>query len=401
VPEWLHDYGNVFSKHKSKRMPLWKPYDYAIDFMEGTKLSKLAKVYSLFLVERNTLDTWINEELRKEYIHSSTCPIAALFFFVKKHNGSLQPIMDYRALNAITVKNCYPIPKIADLIESLSKASIFTKINLRWGYNNVHIKEGNEWKTAFITRQGLFEATVMYFGFSNAPATFQSMINNILGDLIHIRLVMVYLDDILIFGTCLKKHRQLVKEVLKRLQFNNLYAKAEKCFFEQSSIKYLSIIISENKVQMDEEKLSGVLEWPVLTKVKQVQAFLGFTNFYCRFIKNFAKMSKPLSNLTKKNCIWNWGVEQQNAFEVLKKAFITAPVLRIPNDEDPFKLSTDTSDFATGAVLLQKDMQTNLWHPVVFFSKSLDVHKRNYEIYNKELLAVIQYYAVQMFRQNK
>jgi len=401
VPEWLHDYGNVFSKHKSKRMPLWKPYDYAIDFMEGTKLSKLAKVYSLFLVERNTLDTWIDEELRKEYIHSSTRPIAALFFFVKKHNGSLQPIMDYRALNAITVKNCYPIPKIADLIESLSKASIFTKIDLRWGYNNVHIKEGNEWKTAFITRQGLFEATVMYFGFSNAPATFQSMINNILGDLIHIRLVMVYLDDILIFGTCLKKHRQLVKEVLKRLQFNNLYAKAEKCFFEQSSIKYLSIIISENKVQMDEEKLSGVLEWPVLTKVKQVQAFLGFTNFYCRFIKNFAKMSKPLSNLTKKNCIWNWGVEQQNAFEVLKKAFITAPVLRIPNDEDPFKLSTDTSDFATGAVLLQKDMQTNLWHPVVFFSKSLDVHKRNYEIYNKELLAVIQYYAVQMFRQNK
>ena len=125
------------------------------------------------------------------------------------------------------------------------------------------------------------------------------MINDILGDLICIQLVMVYLDDILIFGTCLKEHRQLVKEVLKRLQFNDLYAKAEKCFFEQSSIKYLGIIISENKVQMDEEKLSGVLEWPVPTKVKQVQAFLGFANFYCRFIENFAKMSKPLSNLTK------------------------------------------------------------------------------------------------------
>jgi len=125
--------------------------------------------------------------------------------------------------------------------------------------------------------------------------------NDILGDLIHIQLVIVYLDDILIFGTCLKEHRQLVKEVLKRLQFNDLYAKVEKCFFEQSSIKYLSIIISENKVQMDEEKLSEVLEWPVPTKVKQVQVFLGFANFYRRFIKNFAKISKPLSDLTKKD----------------------------------------------------------------------------------------------------
>ena len=141
----------------------------------------------------------------------------------------------------------------------------------------------------------------MYFGFSNAPATFQSMMNNILGDLIRIQLVMVYLDDILIFGIYLKEHRRLVKEVLKRLQFNDLYAKVEKCFFEQSSIKYLSIIISENKVQMDEEKLSEVLEWPVPTKVKQVQVFLGFANFYRRFIENFAKISKPLSDLTKKD----------------------------------------------------------------------------------------------------
>jgi len=190
----------------------------------------------------------------------------------------------------------------------------------------------------------------MYFGFSNAPATFQSMMNDILGDLIHIRLVMVYLDDILIFGTYLKEYRQLVKEVLKRLQFNDLYTKAEKCFFEQSSIKYLGVIISENKVQMDEEKLSGVLEWPVPTKVKQVQAFLGFANFYCRFIENFA-ISKLLSDLTKKDCTWNWGIEQQNAFEALKKAFTMAPILRIPNDKDPFKLFTDASDFATGTVL--------------------------------------------------
>jgi len=151
----------VFSKNKSERMPIWKPYDHAIDFVEGTTLSKPAKVYLLSLAERNSLDMWINEELRKGYIQPSTSPIAAPFFFVKKYNGNLRLVMDYRALNGITIKNHYPIPRIANLIESLSKASIFTKIDLRWGYNNVCIKEKDEWKTVFITKQGLFEATVM------------------------------------------------------------------------------------------------------------------------------------------------------------------------------------------------------------------------------------------------
>ena len=141
---------------------------------------------------------------------------------------------------------------------------------MKWGYNNVCIKKRDEWKTAFITKQGLFEAKVIYFGFSNAPATFQSMMNDILGDLIRIGYVIVYLDAILIFGINKKEHRQLVKEVLKRLQENDLYAKAEKCSFEQSSIKYLGVIISENKMQIDKEKLSEVLKWPVPTKVKQV-----------------------------------------------------------------------------------------------------------------------------------
>jgi len=142
-------------------MPIRKPYDHAIDFVEGTTLSKPAKVYLLSLAERNSLDMWINEELRKGYIQPSTSPIAAPFFFVKKYNGNLRLVMDYRALNGITIKNHYPIPRIANLIESLSKASIFTKIDLRWGYNNVCIKEKDEWKTVFITKQGLFEATVM------------------------------------------------------------------------------------------------------------------------------------------------------------------------------------------------------------------------------------------------
>ena len=166
------------------------------------------------------------------------------------------------------------------MIDSLSQASIFTKIDLQWGYNNVCICEGDEWKTAFITKRGLFEATVMYFGFSNAPATFQYMMNDILGDLIQKGQVMVYLDDILIFGNDPEEHRKLVKEVLKRLHNNDLYAKAEKCFFEKDCIEYLGMIISKGNVEMDPKKIAGVLEWPVPEKVKHVQAFLGFANFY-------------------------------------------------------------------------------------------------------------------------
>ena len=390
VPDWLHDYGDVFSKRKSERMPERKPYDHPIDFVENSALPKPAKMYPLSPNERNSLDTWIDEEMRKGYIRPSKSPVAAPFFFVKKHDGSLRPCMDYRNLNSITIKNRYPIPRIADLIDSLSQASIFTKIDLRWGYNNVRIREGDEWKTAFITKNGLFEATVMYFGFSNAPATFQAMMNDIMGDLIRAGKVMVYLDDILVFGNDKKEHRKIVKEVLKRLRENDLFAKAEKCFFEQDKIEYLGMIISKGHVAMDEKKVSGVLEWPVPTKVKHVQAFLGFANFYRRFIKDFAKIVKPLTNLTKKDTPWIWEKEQSDAFEALKKAFTTAPILRIPDDVNPFRLSTDASDFAIGSVLSQWDPADELWHPVAFHSKALNVHERNYEIYDKELLAIIR-----------
>ena len=214
--------------------------------------------------------------------------------------------------------------------------------------------------------------------------------NNILGDLIQQGQVMVYLDDILIFGDDLKEHRKIVREVLKRLRENDLYAKAEKCFFEQSSIDYLGMIISKGQINMDKKKVAGVLEWPVPKKVKDIQAFLGFANFYRRFIQDFAKITRPLVDLTKKDQPWVWEPAQQTAFEALKEAFTTAPILRIPDDVNPFRLSTDASDFATDAVLSQLDPGDTLWHPVAFFSKSLNVHERNYEIYDKELLAIIR-----------
>lgn len=279
VPEWLHDYGDVFSKRKSERMPERKAYDHPIDFVENASLPKPAKLYPLSPNERNSLDLWIDEEMRKGYIRPSKSPVAAPFFFVKKHDGSLRPCMDYRALNSITVKNRYPIPRISDLIDSLSQASIFTKIDLRWGYNNVRIRKGDEWKTAFVTKRGLFEATVMYFGFSNAPATFQAMMNDILGDLIRDGHVMVYLDDILIFGNDKKEHRKLVKEVLKRLRDNDLFAKSEKCFFEQDKIEYLSMIISKGHVAVDPKKGFGGFRLAYANKSEACLSFFRLCEF--------------------------------------------------------------------------------------------------------------------------
>ena len=398
VPKYLWEYGDVFSKQKSERMPARKAYDHAIDLEENAPLPKPAKLYPLSPKEKNSLDEWINEELRKEYIQKSKSPVAAPVFFVRKKDQSLRLVQDYRKLNDITIKNRYPIPRINDLVDSLSQAKVFTKIDLRWGYNNVRIKKGDEWKTAFITHRGLFEAKVMYFGFCNAPATFQAMMNEILIDLILEGSVMVYLDDILIFTQDKKENRRITKEVLKRLQENDLFAKPEKCFFEQDRIEYLGMIISHGHIEMDPAKLAGVTEWPTPTKVKQVQAFLGFANFYRRFIQDFAKHAKPLTTLTKKDQPWVWGVEQEEAFQNLKQAFTSAPILRIPDDVNPFRLETDSSDFATGAVLSQLDPVDQLWHPVAFYSKSLNEHERNYEIYDKEMLAIIR--ALEEYRQH-
>ena len=191
-------------------MPTRKPYDHAIEFEEGAKLPKPAKIYPLSPKERNSLDEWIDEELRKGYIRPSKSPIAAPFFFVKKHDGSLRPVMDYRALNEMTIKNRYPLPLISELMDRLKDSRYFTKLDVRWGYNNVRIKEGDEYKAAFITNRGLYEPTVMFFGLTNLPATFQNVMNDIFADLVAEGKVTVYMDDILIFANSLAQHNHLV-----------------------------------------------------------------------------------------------------------------------------------------------------------------------------------------------
>ena len=239
------------------------------------------------------------------------------------------------------------------------------------------------------TVTGLYEPTVMTFGLCNAPSTFQAMMNDILKEEIATGHVAVYIDDIIIFTDDLTLHRQLTERVLEKLRKHDLFVKPEKCKFEQPTVGFLGLVVSKNSIAMNESKVEGVTAWPTPTKVKHVQAFLGLANFYRRFIKDFARIARPLTMLTCKDIPWKWEEKQQRAFDNLKTAFTTAPILQLPNDHAPFRLETDASDFATGAVLEQLG-EDKLWHPVAFLSKSLNEHERNYEIYDKELLAMIR-----------
>jgi len=214
--------------------------------------------------------------------------MASPVFFIKKKDGTLRLVQDYWALNAMTVKNKYPLPLISELINKLRGAKYFTKLDVQWGFNNVWMKEGDEWKAAFQTNRGLFEPLVMFFGLCNSPVTFQTMMDDIFDGLIMEGVVVVYLDDILIFTETLKEQRRVTQRVMELLRKNNLFLKPEKCKFEKTEVEYLRVIISQNSVKMDPVKVAGVTEWPIPSNRKEVQSFLGFTNFYRRFIQGFS-----------------------------------------------------------------------------------------------------------------
>jgi hypothetical protein len=259
------------------------------------------------------IDAFLEEALATGRIRQSKSPLGAPVFFIKKKDGKLRFIQDYRALNAITRKNRYPLPLIDDLIHRLKGVHYFTKLDVRWGYNNVRIREGDEWKAVFRTNRGLFEPLVMYFGLTNSPATFQTMMNEIFQDLITEGVVSVYLDDILIFTNSLEEHRRITRLVLDRMQEHKLYLRPEKCEFEKTKIKYLGVIISHNKVEMDPVKIAGVADWPTPSNKKEVQSLVGFVNFYRRFIPGFSHHACALFDLTMKDVRFIWGLPQEDS----------------------------------------------------------------------------------------
>ncbi|KAL1023302.1 hypothetical protein UPYG_G00038940, partial [Umbra pygmaea] len=310
------------------------------------------------------------------------------FFFVGKKDGGLRPCIDYRALNNVTVKHKYPLPLIPAALEQVGQASIYTKLDLRSAYNLVRIRKGDEWKTAFITHAGHYEYLVMPYGLTNAPAVFQSFMNTIFHDMLD-RFVIVYIDDILIYSSSLSDHVNHVKAVLERLLENHLYVKAEKSLFHVSTVSFLGFVLTPGGVRMDENKLSAVREWPLPRTTKELQRFLGFANYYRRFIRNYSVIAAPLHSMTTpRKTVLTWNDPALSAFRVLKELFTTAPVLRQPDPALPFTVEVDASEVGVGAVLSQPSVMDSALHPCAFFSRKLTPAERNYDVGNRELLAI-------------
>jgi hypothetical protein len=303
VPIEYHRYGAVFSEKASQRFPGPRPWDHAIDLVENAPELLNCKTYPLHEGQQELLDEFLREHLEKGYITAnSKSPYASPFFFVTKKDGKTRPVQDYRRLNKITVRNTYPLPLIKDLIRQLVNKEWFTKFDIRWGYNNIRIKEKDRWKAAFKTNRGLFEPTVMFFGLTNSPTTFQTMMDAIFREEIATGDVVIYMDDILIATTgSLKHHRHKVDHVLKKLRDNDLYLKPEKCRFHQKEVEYLGVIVGKGHVRMDPVKVQGITNWPTPTNLKELRSFLGFGNYYKDFIPGYSHITRPLHNLTKKD----------------------------------------------------------------------------------------------------
>ncbi|KAK2912287.1 hypothetical protein Q8A73_006400 [Channa argus] len=310
-----------------------------------------------------------------------------VFLFVSKKDKTLRPCIDYRGLNNITVKNKYPLPLLNSAFESLQGATIFTKLDLRNAYHLVRIREGDEWKTAFNTPLGQFEYLVMPFGLTNAPAVFQSLINSVLRDFIN-RFVFVYLDNILIFSRNLHDHQQHVRLVLQRLLENRLIVKAEKCEFYVSTVSFLGFLIGEGEVKPDPEKTRAVTEWPRPGTRKQLQRFLGFANFYRRFIKNNSTIAAPLTKLTSPIAPFRWTDKAEGAFIQLKEQFTSPPILSQPDTSRQFVVEVDASEVGVDAVLSQHSEGDQKLRPCAFFSRQLFPAERNYSVGDRELLAI-------------
>ena len=334
------------------------------------------------------MKTTLDDLLQKDFIARSSSPFAAPILFVGKKDGSRRLCTDFRALNKITIKNCYPLPRIEDLQDCLYSAKVFSSIDLTSGYWQIPIRAEDQHKTAFRSRYGHYEWKVMPFGLCNAPATFQRFMNDIFRDLLDV-CVVVYLDDILVFSNTEEEHRLHLQQVLQRLRDHHLVAKPKKCLLGQPRIEFLGHVIGNGCLEMSSEKVKAIQQWKTpFCSQKEVRAFLGLASYYRRFIRNFAKVAAPISDLLQKDQELFWTTEAEQAVKSLKEAITTAPVLQIADPNKPFTITTDASGIAVGAVL-EQEAEDKCMHPVAFTSQKLRPEQRHYEVRDLELLAIV------------
>ncbi|GFF63123.1 hypothetical protein IFM51744_11089 [Aspergillus udagawae] len=394
LPTHYHEFLTVFDRKKADELPPHRPgVDHRIELVHGED-GKPAEppwgpLYSMSRGELLVLRKMLTELLEKNFICISSSSAAAPVLFARKPGGGLRFCVDYRALNAITKKDRYPLPLINETLERISKAKWFTKLDVIAAFHKIRIAPGDEWLTAFRTRFGLYEWLVTPFGMANALSTFQRYINWTLRDFLD-EFASAYINDVLIFTDgSLTEHRNHVRQVLGRLQAAGLQLDIDKCEFEVKSTKYLGFIIEAGKgVHMDPDKVKAILEWQAPTSTRGVRSFLGFANFYRRFIRNFSDIVRPLTALTQKGTPFIWTEEHTDRFKRLKEMFTSAPILMQFNYDWETVIKTDASTWATGGTLSQYN-DNGVLRPCAYFSKKNSPAECNYEIHDKELLTII------------
>jgi hypothetical protein len=328
------------------------------------------------------LKNQLQELLDKGYILPSSSPWGSPALLVKKKDGSLRMCVDYHPLNAVTIKNKYPLPRIDVLFDQLASAKVFSKIDLRSGYHQIKIRASDVPKTAFSTRYGLYEFLVMSFGLTNAPAYFMYLMNSVFMNELD-KFVVVFIDDILIYSKNEAEHAKHLRIVLQRLRDHKLYAKFSKCEFWLDSVKFLGHTISKEGISVDPSKVQEVMDWKPPKSVHQIRSFLGLASYYRKFIPDFSRIAKPMTELLKKGVKFVWSEECDKAFHTLREHLTSAPMLTQPDMSKPFEVFCDASGTGLGCILIQEN------RVIAYASRALRPHEKNYPTHDLELAAVV------------
>lgn len=388
LPVHLQDLADVFSKIDSEKLPPHRDYDHKIVIEEGAAPLTASPLYKMNEVELQALKNYLTENLKKGFIEASSAPFASPVLFVKKADGSLRLCIDYRRLNHITKKDRYPIPLLDEVLSRMSKSKIFTKLDIRAAFNRIRMAADSEELTSFRTRYGQYKCKVLPFGLCNGPATYQRYMNDILFEHLDV-FCTAYLDDIIIYSESEAEHQIHVRQVLEKLREAGLQVDLKKSEFSVKRTKFLGFVLTTDGIEVDQDKIAVLRNWQYGTTVKGVQSFLGFCNFYRRFIKDYGRIAKSLNALTGKGRLFNFTDECREAWDTIREAICNAPVLRHFKTDYETMLETDSSDGVVSGVLSQKQ-RDEVWHPIAFFTKTMNSAENNYAIHDKELLAIIR-----------
>ena len=339
------------------------------------------------LGKRQEADSAVEKMCAQGVIEKSTSPWCSPVVLVRKKDGTTRFCVDYRRLNDVTRKDSFPLPRVDSTLDALNGSQWFSTLDLKSGYWQVQLEESAKEKTAFSFGKGLWQFNVMPFGLCNAPATFERLMESVLARMPW-ETCLVYLDDIIVMGKSFDEHLVNLTQVFERLRSSNLKLSPKKCCLCQTQVTYLGYVVTRSGIKPDPKKVEAVQSWPVPVNVQELRSFLGLCSYYRRFVKDFAKIAKPLHSLTQKNTPFKWDEDCQQAFVDLKEYLTRSPVLIYPDPSRQFILDTDASHLAIGAVLSQ--LIDGKEHPVAYFSRTLNQPEKQYCVTRKELLAVVQ-----------